>query len=159
MISSDGNILTKILGCFDLYSPMQDFLNGVITLSNVVYYISLTAVFLFLTCQSIQKRRWNASKKFIGTGIFSTGFIAVVVALVVFVNLIAGTITSKEAWATADMTSTSLFSISSDTKKMLKELDKDITLYVMASKSEADSTIKKTLARYETASKSHKSRI
>ena len=153
MISSDGNILTKILGCFDLYSPMQDFLNGVITLSNVVYYISLTAVFLFLTCQSIQKRRWNVSKKFIGTGIFSTGFIAVVVALVVFVNLIAGTITSKEAWATADMTSTSLFSISSDTKKMLKGLDKDITLYVMASKSEADSTIKKTLARYETASK------
>lgn len=117
-----------------------------------MYYISLTAVFLFLTCQSIQKRRWNVSKKFIGTGIFSTGFIAVVVALVVFVNLIAGTITSKEAWATADMTSTSLFSISSDTKKMLKGLDKDITLYVMASKSEADSTIKKTLARYETAS-------
>ncbi len=153
MISSDGNILTKILGCFDLYSPMQNFLNGVITLSNVVYYISLTAVFLFLTCQSIQKRRWNVSKKFIGTGIFSTGFIAVVVALVVFVNLIAGTITSKEAWATADMTSTSLFSISSDTKKMLKGLDKDITLYVMASKSEADDTIKKTLARYETASK------
>ena len=153
MISSDVNILTKILGCFDLYSPMQDFLNGVITLSNVVYYISLTAVCLFLTCQSIQKRRWNVSKKFIGTGIFSTGFIAVVVALVVFVNLIAGTITSKEAWATADMTSTSLFSISSDTKKMLKGLDKDITLYVMASKSEADSTIKKTLARYETASK------
>ena len=139
MISSDGNILTKILGCFDLYSPMQDFLNGVITLSNVVYYISLTAVFLFLTCQSIQKRRWNVSKKFIGTGIFSTGFIAVVVALVVFVNLIAGTITSKEAWATADMTSTSLFSISSDTMKMLKGLDKDNTLYVMASKSEADS--------------------
>lgn len=25
MISSNGNILTKILGCFDLYTPVQDF--------------------------------------------------------------------------------------------------------------------------------------
>ena len=39
MISSNGNILTKILGCFDLYTPVQDFLNGVISLSAVVYYI------------------------------------------------------------------------------------------------------------------------
>lgn len=153
MISSDGNIITTILGCFDLYTPMTNFLSGIIEISDVVYYISLVVVFLFLTCQSIQKRRWNISKKFIGTGIFSTGFIAVVVALVVFVNLIANVITTKMSWATIDMTATSLYSISDDTKKMLKELDGDIELYVMSSKSNADATIKKTLERYQTGSK------
>lgn len=152
MISSDGNIITTILGCFDLYTPMTNFLSGIIEISDVVYYISLVVVFLFLTCQSIQKRRWNISKKFIGTGIFSTGFIAVVVALVVFVNLIANVITTKMSWATIDMTATSLYSISDDTKKMLKELDGDIELYVMSSKSNADATIKKTLERYQTGS-------
>ena len=153
MISSNGNILTKILGCFDLYTPVQDFLNGVISLSAVVYYISITVLFLFLTCQSIQKRRWNVSKKTIGTGVFSMGFIAIVVAVTVFANMIATTVTAKVSSATIDMTSTALFSISSDTKKMLKKLDSDITIYVMAPKTSADSTIKKTLERYQSTSK------
>ena len=100
MISSNGNILTKILGCFDLYTPVQDFLNGVISLSAVVYYISITVLFLFLTCQSIQKRRWNVSKKTIGTGVFSMGFIAIVVAVTVFANMIATTVTAKVSSAT-----------------------------------------------------------
>ncbi len=153
MISSTGNILTKILGCFDLYTPVQDFLNGVITLSAVVYYISITALFLFLTCQSIQKRRWNVSKKTIGTGVFSVGFIAIVLAVTVFANVIATTVTSKVSFATIDMTSTSLYSITSDTKNMLKKLDSDVTVYVMAQEANADSTIKKTLERYKTSSK------
>lgn len=153
LISSGGNILTKILGCFDLYSPVQNFLNGQIRLSDVVYYISLTVLFLFLTCQSIQKRRWNVSKKTIGTGIFSTGFIAIVVALVVFVNLIAGTLTTKETWASIDMTSQKLFSISKTTTDMLKKVDSDINVYVMSSKGDMDDTVKKTLERYTSASK------
>lgn len=153
LISSGGNILTKILGCFDLYSPVQNFLNGQIRLSDVVYYISLTILFLFLTCQSIQKRRWNVSKKTIGTGIFSTGFIAIVVALVVFVNLIAGTLTTKETWASIDMTSQKLFSISKTTTDMLKKVDSDINVYVMSSKGDMDDTVKKTLERYTSASK------
>lgn len=153
IISSDGNIFTKILGCFDLYTPMQNFLNGIITLSDVIYYISLIVLFLFFTCQSIQKRRWEISKKFIGTGIFSAGFIAVVVVLVVFINMIAGSVTSRVAWATQDMTAVSLYSISDDTKKMLKDLDNDITFYVMSSEANADATVKKTLERYQTNSK------
>ena len=153
IISSGGNILTKILGCFDLYSPVQNFLNGQIRLSDVVYYISLTVLFLFLTCQSIQKRRWNVSKKTIGTGIFSTGFIAIVVVLVVFVNLIAGTLTTKETWASIDMTSQKLFSISKTTTDMLKKVDSDINVYVMSSKGDMDDTVKKTLERYTSASK------
>lgn len=153
LISSGGNILTKILGCFDLYSPVQNFLNGQIRLSDVVYYISLTVLFLFLTCQSIQKRRWNVSKKTIGTGIFSTGFIAIVVALVVFVNLIAGTLTTKETWASIDMTSQKQFSISKTTTDMLKKVDSDINVYVMSSKGDMDDTVKKTLERYTSASK------
>lgn len=153
IISSDGNIFTKILGCFDLYTPMQNFLNGIITLSDVIYYITLIVLFLFFTCQSIQKRRWEISKKFIGTGIFSAGFIAVVVVLVVFINMIAGSVTSRAAWATQDMTAVSLYSISDDTKKMLKDLDNDITFYVMSSEANADATVKKTLERYQTNSK------
>lgn len=141
MISSEGNIITTILNCFDLYTPMQNFLNGLIRLSDVVYYISLSVLFLFFTCQSIQKRRWNVPKKTIGTGVFSSAFVAVVVAVTVFVNLIAVQVTSNVTGATLDMTATSLYSITDETKEMLKKLDKDIDIYVMAAKDESDVTV------------------
>lgn len=152
MISSEGNILTKILGCFDLYSPMQNFLNGMIKISDIIYYISIVALFLFLTCQSIQKRRWSVSKKTIATGVFSGGLISIVVAITVFVNLIAGVISAKTSWASIDVTTQKLFSISSKTENMLSKLDTDITLYVMSSESDMDDTVKKTLERYKMAS-------
>ena len=153
MISTGGNILTKILGCFDLYTPVQNFMNGMIQLSDVIYYVTLTVLFLFLTCQSIQKRRWNVSKNTFGTGIFSASFIAVAVAVTVFVNLIASTLTTSTGWASLDMTSQALYSITSETENMLKKLNQDITFYVMSSKENADETMKKTLSRYSGASK------
>lgn len=152
MISSEGNILTTILNCFDLYTPVQNFLNGLIKLSDVIYYVSLTILFLFLTCQSIQKRRWNVSKKTLGTGVFSSAFIAVAVAVTVFVNLIAVQITSNVSGATLDMTATSLYSITDDTEEMLGKIDQDIDIYVMAEKDSSDGTINKTLDKYKTVS-------
>ena len=76
---------------------------------------------------------------------FQYGIYCIVVAVTVFANMIATTVTSKVSSATIDMTSTALFSISNDTKKMLKKLDSDITIYVMAPKTSADSTIRKLL--------------
>ena len=146
MISSNGNILTKILGCFDLYTPVQDFLNGVISLSAVVYYISITVLFLFLTCQSIQKIRWNVSKKTIGTGVFSMGFIAIVVAVNVFANEL------PEKAKSVDLTSQNLYTLTDDSVNLVKDLKQDVTLYVLSSEKSADDTVARTLSNYEDAS-------
>lgn len=152
-ISTEGNIITKILNCFDLLSPMQNFVSGILTLSNVIYYLSLTVLFIFLTCQSIQKRRWNMTKKKIATGVFSSGFIAVAVAVTVFVNMIASFATTNYSWATADMTQQKLYTITDDTVDMLQKLDADIHIYVMQAENQSDTNINKTLERYQTASK------
>ena len=37
----------------------EDFTNGVISLPPIIYYISVTVIFLFLTVKVIEKRRWN----------------------------------------------------------------------------------------------------
>ena len=153
MISSSGNVLTKILGAFDLLSPVDEFMSGVISLFGVVYYLTIIVLFLFLTCQSIQKRRWNVSKATISTGVFSTGFIAVAIVVAVFVNLVAGKVTDKSSWASIDMTASKLYSITDDTKKMLKKINDDVVIYVMAAKDGSDDTIKKTLKNYENSSK------
>ena len=37
----------------------DNFLNGIFDLQAIVYDFSFTGVFLFLTVQSLEKRRWN----------------------------------------------------------------------------------------------------
>ena len=134
LISQGGNVITDILSVFDTMSPLNNIMAGQITLSNIVYYVSIIVLFLFLTCQSVQKRRWSVSKNTIGTGVFSVVTIAVVLVLVVFVNLLANVVTKNVPAATVDTTQEKIYSISDKTEKMLGKLDKDIDIYVMSSK-------------------------
>ena len=90
IVSSSGNLLTHILNCYNLTSGLERLSNGELDLTAVVYYISVSALFLFLTTQSIQKRRWSMSMKKIGLGIFNVGFAAAATAFVVVLNLAAG---------------------------------------------------------------------
>ena len=42
-----------------IYNYYEDFSNGIISLPAVIYYISVTVVFLFLAVRITEKRRWN----------------------------------------------------------------------------------------------------
>lgn len=62
-ISAAGNLLTKILNAFDLFSGMSSFFQGCIDVKAIVYYVSVTVLFLFFATQAIQKRRWSMSTR------------------------------------------------------------------------------------------------
>lgn len=151
VISSSGNLLTKILGCYDLYTPLDDFFNGTLSVTGIVYYLSVIALALFLTEQMLQKRRWTISRNMISTSVFSTGMIAIVVALTVVVNLIASAL--PETYTQIDATSQKLYSITEDTEKYLDTLKDDVTLYVMVNKNSKDDNVDRTLQKYASASK------
>lgn len=51
--------LAKAMIHLNIYSQYEDFTNGVISLPPIIYYISVTVIFLFLTVKVIEKRRWN----------------------------------------------------------------------------------------------------
>lgn len=151
LISSTGNLLTKVLNCYNLTQRMDSFFSGFLDMKALIYYVSLILLFLFLAVQAIQKRRWSISSKQIKTGVFSTGFIAVAFVAVVVVNLIGAQL--PEAVRSIDVTSQKLYSITDDTKKLLEGLDEDITIFVLAKEEDQDATLKKTLERYRNASK------
>ena len=50
-----GNIMSH-LSVFDRFDSFSD---GVFDLSAIIYYLSITSVFLFLTVQAMEKRRWS----------------------------------------------------------------------------------------------------
>ena len=147
IISSTGNLLTKLLRCFDLYTPFSNLLNGTLDVSSIVYYVSVTALVLFLTVQSIQKRRYSMSVKNLSFSAYSTGMIAVAVALVVVVNIIMGEMPS--GWTAIDMTSQKLYSLTDQTVNYVKNMQDDVTIYVLVNQDNQDTTLGQTLQRYD----------
>lgn len=54
----DG-LCTKILQWFSLFSRFENFTYGLLDIGAIVYYLSFIFIFLFLTNQTIEKRRWS----------------------------------------------------------------------------------------------------
>jgi len=150
VISETGNLLTKFLGCFDMSTPFSNLLNGTLDVQSVVYFISMSALALFLAVQSIQKRRYSISVKSFSMGAYSTGMIAIMVAIVAVVNIVIGELPAS--WVTVDVTAEQLYSITDQTKDYLKTVDEEVNIYVIVAEDSCDTTLAQTLQHYDDAS-------
>lgn len=146
LISQTGNLVTKILGAFDFSARLNDMLGGTLDLKAVLYFVTIIFVFLFLTAQSIQKRRYQISVKTLQFGAYSTGMTALVLVIAVFVNMAAAAL--PDSYTTLDVTSQKLYSLTATTKNLLKNLQEDVTIYVLESEKGQDQTLKETLESY-----------
>ena len=63
LISTTGNMITKILNVSDFAGRFQAFLDGILDLTAVGYFFTVIGLALFFTVQSIQKRRFSVSVK------------------------------------------------------------------------------------------------
>jgi ABC-2 type transport system permease protein len=52
-------VTATIVGQMGMTTHFSDFVRGIIDTGNIVYYVSLMAVFLFLTVRSLETRRWR----------------------------------------------------------------------------------------------------
>lgn len=50
---------SQVLGRFALFGQMNDFARGVVDTRAVVFFLSLTFFFLFLTLRAVESRRWK----------------------------------------------------------------------------------------------------
>lgn len=50
---------SEVLGALALFEPFLNFVNGLFDVTALVYYAGVTGLFLFLTGQALEKRRWN----------------------------------------------------------------------------------------------------
>lgn len=51
--------IQKVLNIFNISGHFNNFANGILDVTGLIYYLSVIAVCMFLTIQSITKRRWN----------------------------------------------------------------------------------------------------
>ena len=54
----DG-VWETILSQIGLTAHLDDFSRGIVDTNNIIYYLSVTAVFLFLTVRAVETRRWR----------------------------------------------------------------------------------------------------
>jgi ABC-2 type transport system permease protein len=147
LISSTGNIITKILNCFDLITPFNNFIEGTFDVTAVVYYLSIIFIMLFLTCQGIQKRRFSISTKNLTLGAFSSTMIVIAVAITIIVNLVVAQLPSTIT--SIDMTEDKLYSITDTTKDLVSTLEDEVVFYVIADKDNVDATLLQTIEKFD----------
>ena len=51
--------LRYVLNCFSIFTRFQTFTSGIFDLASLVYYISVSAIFLYLTVRVYDRRRYN----------------------------------------------------------------------------------------------------
>lgn len=54
-----GGVLAKVVSWFSLFTRVEDFYAGILSLGPIVYYLSFSAIFIFLAIRVIEKRRWS----------------------------------------------------------------------------------------------------
>ena len=131
----------------DLYAPFEKFQGGCLDITAILYYVTVIVLFNFFTVQAIQKRRWSISKKTFSLSVFSSSFIVVVFALAVVANLAVDALPTRIT--SLDCSYSKLYSITKDTKKNMKKLKSDVSIYVLAAEKSKDAQIDSMLERYK----------
>ena len=94
-----------------------------------------------------QKIKDSMNKKYLKNGSYSVVISAVFIVIVLVINMIVGSLPSK--YTEVDVSDQKLYSISDDTRKFLKDLDKDVTIYQVVQSGSEDETIEKLLEKYD----------
>ena len=100
---------------------------------------------------SNNKEKRNKNRKNLRNGSYSVGMIAVFIAIIVVFNLVIQEVPSK--YREIDLSTQKLYSIGDQTKKVLENLEKEVTLYLVAQNGTESSEIEKLLEKYEEGSK------
>lgn len=150
IISQTGNLLTKVLGAFDMIGRFDEMVSGSFYVPSVVYYVSFTLFMLFCTTQSIHKRRYAVSGKGLKIGAYSVGMIVIAAVLTVAVNIIA--VNLPEDMISLDVTSNKLYTLTEESKEFVSNLQDDVTIYVLTNEDYKDGNLDKTVGKLKSLS-------
>lgn len=84
-------------------------------------------------------------------GTYSTLLTVIVIAIVLMINMVAGQF--PDNWKNIDLSSNNLYEITDQSKALLKSLDKEVEIHVLANKDSADERIKLFIEKYAGLSK------
>lgn len=163
LISVTGNTVTDILGAFDFYSHYSSMISSVsditgtsrlttvFDITSIIYFVSITLLMLFLTAQTVQKRRYTVSIKKLSAdnfkmGAYSSITVVIAIALTIIINVIVQKLPSS--YTSIDVSADRLYELTDQTEHIISALGENVNIYVLSSEENADGVLKQTLDRY-----------
>ncbi|MAT16661.1 MAG: ABC transporter permease [Planctomyces sp.] len=118
-----------ILQGLSLPDQLTDFTIGLVPLSGILYFVSLTIFFLYLNYILISRRHWsNAAHENMGGHYAIRGVsIGVLLFALLYSNNVAGLLSMQ-----ADATSEQIFSLSDTTREMVKKIEEERPVTIQA---------------------------
>lgn len=122
-----GEWFAELVTPLSVYSSFNDLASGVISFSALVYFISITAVFLYLNTLLIDRRHWPVTLDGRPTSFHYLVRVTALLLAAVSLNIIFS------HWGfRLDATAEQLHSLSDETDALLKELSEDRPVFVQA---------------------------
>lgn len=147
MLGKIGDFINKI----NILSPFDYMLNGMIKVTDFVYVISIIAILLFASYIVFAKNSITLSavgrNRFFATGM---GYLVIILAIV---GINIGVKYIPEEYSQIDLTENHMYSLTFESKDMIKNLDDDIVLHCIGTKEVVDDYIVKYLKLYDKSSK------
>lgn len=135
--------LGDILMVLCMSTRFGDLIEGTFDLKALLYFVTVIFIMVYLTIQSVQKRRYSVSVRNLSLGSYNLFMVVAVIAIAVVINMAANLLPIK--YTEIDVTADKIFTLSADTENFVKNMDEDVTVYVMSSEDNTDTYIKKTL--------------
>ncbi|MBP5495113.1 MAG: Gldg family protein [Lachnospiraceae bacterium] len=144
-------VITKIVSITDIYAPFDGLMSGVLVLTDILYMISVIAIFLILAYKVFAKNSVQLSAMGKNRFFISNLLPFVIIAAIIGVNIGCSYIPTK--YTEFDITKNGWYKITDESKKVLDTLNEDVTIYVISSEEEVDNTVKHYINSYDSYSK------
>ena len=144
--ASFTSLFRRILSFISPFERMSRFSLGILDFGDVVYLVSIVALFVFLTCRTIQKTRDGAKR----TSLKSVTTVVAPLVIAIAINL--GTCAIPAAFITVDASGLDIYSLSDASWEFASKTDEDVTIYLLSEQGIPDEQIEQILLEYEAAS-------
>ena len=144
-------VITKIVSITDIFAPFDGLLSGVLDLKDILYMISVIAIFLILSYKVFAKNSVQLSAMGKNRFFLSNLLPFVIIAAIIGVNVGCNYIPEK--YTEFDITQNGWYKITDESKAVLDTLNEDVTIYVISSEEEVDNTVKHYINSYDSYSK------
>lgn len=134
-------LLGKICNSAAVMSRFDNFTMGILDIPAVFYFISIAALFLFLTIIFIKS---SFTPRRLKSGAYHSALIAVVTGIVIMVNLFASELNLK-----IDVSADGMYTLTNETKNLVKNISGRITVYYIVQDGNQTSQIENIIRQYD----------
>ncbi len=128
---SFAGLLEAFIGELSIFSHCNSFMYGLFDVEGIIFFLAVTALFVFLTWRSYERKYLRKDKKpcLSLKKITGVGLAVLLVAMTAAAACAAAVVPNR--FTSLDATAAGKSSVSSEAKAFLAELDKDVTVYLL----------------------------